>query len=113
MTAQQAKLTEPLVDELLPKFFKALSDPTRIKIVQLLDKKERNVTELIACLGISQSGVSNHLACLKWCGFVTSRKEGKSIYYRVTDDRIINILQFATQMISDNAENIYACTRIQ
>jgi len=112
MTTQYADLAEPLAEELLPKFFKALSDPTRIKIIQLLTKKERNVSELIATLGVSQSGVSNHLACLKWCGFVTSRREGRRTYYRVTDERITNVLEFALRMISDNAQSIYACTRI-
>lgn len=112
MTAQKAELRQPLVEELLPKFFKALCDPTRIKIVQLLLEKERNVSDLIANLDISQSGVSNHLACLKWCGFVTSRKEGKNIYYQVTDKRIQKIIHLASQVIAENAEHIYACTRI-
>jgi len=56
--------------------------------------------------------VSNHLACLKWCGFLTSRKEGKSIYYQVSDDRVEKILHLASLIIADNAEHIYACTRI-
>ena len=112
MTAQKTELPEPLVEDLLPKFFKAFCDPTRIRIIQLLLEKERNVTDLIANLGISQSGVSNHLACLKWCGFVTSRKEGKNIYSRVIDERIRKIIHLASQVIADNAEHIYACTRI-
>ncbi len=112
MAMQKAALSEPFVEELLPKFFKAFCDPSRIKIIQLLLEKERNVTDLIANLGVSQSGVSNHLACLKWCGFVTSRKEGKSIYYQVSDDRVEKILHLASQVIADNAEHIYACTRI-
>jgi len=113
MSAVKAQIPKPLVEELLPKFFKALCDPTRIKIIQLLLEKERNVTDLITNLGISQSGVSNHLACLKWCGFVTSRKEGKNIYYQVTDKRIQKIIHLASQVISENAEHIYACTRIE
>ncbi|MGB7291720.1 MAG: metalloregulator ArsR/SmtB family transcription factor [Thermodesulfobacteriota bacterium] len=112
MKTRKAEIPTPLVDELLPKFFKAFCDPTRIKIIQLLIEKERNVTDLINNLGTSQSGVSNHLACLKWCGFVTSRKDGKSIYYRVVDKRINEIVNLASKVISDNAEHIYACTRI-
>jgi len=112
MTTQYAELTEPLAEELLPKFFQTLSDPTRLRIILLLTEEERNVSELIASLGVSQSGVSNHLACLKWCGFVTSRREGRHTYYRVTDKRITKVLEFALRMISDNAQSIYACTRI-
>ncbi len=112
MAMQKAALSEPFIEELLPKFFKAFCDPSRLKIIQLLLEKERNVTELIAHLGLSQSNVSNHLACLKWCGFVTTRKEGKNIFYHVTDDRIQKIIHLASQVIADNAEHIYACTRI-
>ncbi|MBI2486183.1 MAG: winged helix-turn-helix transcriptional regulator [Deltaproteobacteria bacterium] len=112
MTAQKTELPESLIEDLLPKFFKAFCDPTRIRIIQLILEKERNVTDLIANLGISQSGVSNHLACLKWCGFVSSRKEGKNIYYQVTDERIQKIIYLASQIIAENAEHIYACTRI-
>jgi DNA-binding transcriptional ArsR family regulator len=112
VSIQKVELSGPLVEELLPRFFKALCDPTRIKILKLLLEKERNVSELISNLGISQSNVSNHLACLKWCGFVTSRKEGKHVYYGVTDRRIREIIELATQVIAENAESIYSCTRI-
>jgi len=108
-----AEFTQPLLDEMLPKFFKALSDPNRLKILLLLIDNERNVSELKAELGISQSGLSNHLACLKWCGFVSSRREGKSIYYRVTDKRIKDIINIGSRVIAENAESIYACTRIR
>ncbi len=107
------KTYDPLTSEVLPKFFKAFCDSTRIKIIEHLIEKEKNVTELTDLLGISQSGVSNHLACLKWCGFVTSKKQGRTIYYNVTDRRIKKIVELAKQVIADNAENIYACTRIK
>jgi len=107
-----AEFNEPLLDEMLPKFFKALSDSTRLKILLLLIDKERNVSELKNELGISQSGISNHLACLKWCGFVSTRREGKNIYYSVIDSRIKDVVMQAREVISDNAESIYSCTRI-
>lgn len=107
------KIYDPLITEVIPKFFKAFCDPTRIKIIEYLIENEKNVTELTDLLGISQSGVSNHLACLKWCGFVTSKKEGRTIYYNVTDKRIKKIVELAKQVIADNAENIYVCTRLK
>lgn len=97
---------------LTAKFFRGLGDPTRLKILELLLEKERNVSELMALLGISQSRVSNHLACLKWCGYVISRQEGKCVYYQVTDKRVKEILRVAEDMIADNAEHLWACTRI-
>lgn len=97
---------------LVAKFFRGLGDPTRLKILEYLLKKERNVSELVALLKAPQGRVSNHLACLKWCGYVTSYQEGRYIYYQVTDKRVRNVLQLANEMIADNAEHILACTRI-
>ena len=95
------------------KFFKGLGDPTRIRIVEALLEKERNVSELIKIIGAPQSNISNHLACLKWCGYITSRKEGTSVYYQITDDRVRKIVGLAREIIADHAENLYACTRIK
>lgn len=95
------------------KFFKGLSDLTRMRIVELLLEDERNVTELVALLGQPQSRVSNHLACLRWCGYVDSRRQGKFVYYRVTDQRVKQLLELARAVIADNAAAILGCTRIQ
>lgn len=100
-------------DEILSKFFKGLGDTTRLRIVETLLEKERNVTELIRFIGVPQSNISNHLACLKWCGYITSRKEGTSVYYQITDDRVRKIVGLAREIIADHAENLYACTRIK
>jgi DNA-binding transcriptional ArsR family regulator len=100
-------------DEILMKFFKGLGDSTRLRIVEALLQKERNVSELIKILGIPQSNISNHLACLKWCGYITSRKEGTSIYYQITDERVQEIVALAREIIADHAENLYSCTRIR
>lgn len=100
-------------EEILMKFFKGLGDPTRLRIVEALLEEERNVSELIELIGVPQSNISNHLACLKWCGYITSRKDGTSIYYQITDDRVKKIVGLAREIIADHAENLYACTRIK
>jgi DNA-binding transcriptional ArsR family regulator len=100
-------------DEILMKFFKGLADQTRLRIVAALLEKERNVSELIKSIGAPQSNISNHLACLKWCGYITSRKEGTSIYYQITDDRVRKIIGLAREVVAGHAENLYACTRIK
>lgn len=100
-------------DVILMKFFKGLGDLTRLRIVEALLEKERNVSELIKLIGVPQSNISNHLACLKWCGYITSRKEGTSVYYQITDDRVKKIVGLAREIIADHAENLYACTRIK
>ena len=100
-------------DDILMKFFKGLGDPTRLRIIETLLEEERNVSELIKLIGVPQSNISNHLACLKWCGYITSRKDGTSIYYQITDDRVKKIVGLAREIIADHAENLYACTRIK
>ena len=108
---KQASVTES--NEILVKFFKGLGDSTRLRIVETLLEKERNVSELLNLIGVPQSNISNHLACLKWCGYITSRKEGTSIYYQITDERVKKIVGLAREIIADHAENLYACTRIK
>lgn len=99
--------------ELAGKFFRGLGDPTRIRIVEALLEKERNVSELIRIIGAPQSNISNHLACLKWCGYISSRKQGTNVYYQITDDRVKKIVSLAKAVLADHAENLYACTRIK
>ncbi len=94
------------------KFFHGLSDLTRLRLVELLLDGEMNVSELVAFLGQPQSRVSNHLACLRWCGYVDSRREGKFIYYRVSDPRIRQLVELARSVIADNAAAVLSCTRI-
>lgn len=98
--------------EIYAKFFHRLSNPTRLKIVEALLDREMNVSQLVEAIGASQSQVSNQLACLKWCGYVTSRQEGKYILYRISDKRVRNILQLAKEIVADNAEHIRCCTRM-
>jgi ArsR family transcriptional regulator, cadmium/lead-responsive transcriptional repressor len=99
--------------EITAKFFHGLSDLTRIQIVELLlDEGEQNVSELVAALGQPQSRISSHLACLRWCGYVDSRREGKFVYYRITDPRIRHLVELARSVIADNAAAILSCTRM-
>lgn len=98
--------------DIYAKFFHGLSNPTRVKIVEALLDQELNVSQLVNMIGASQSQVSNQLACLKWCGYVTSRQEGKYILYRISDVRVRTILQLAKGIVADNAEHIRSCTRM-
>jgi DNA-binding transcriptional ArsR family regulator len=102
--------TEP---ELVGKYFRALGDPTRVRILELLrEHGELSVGELVERLRLSQPKVSNHLACLRWCGFVDTRREHPTIYYRVADERVTQLLGLAHALLSDNAEHVAACRRI-
>jgi DNA-binding transcriptional ArsR family regulator len=98
--------------DIMAKFFSGLSNPVRYRIVEALANKDMTVNEFVSELGYSQSQVSNHLACLKWCGYVGSRQEGRHVHYRVTDKRVATILKLAQEVVADNSEHISSCTKM-
>src|SRR5918995_316090 len=102
--------TEP---ELVGKYFRALGDPTRVRILELLaEHGELSVGELVDRLAQAQPKVSNHLACLRWCGFVHTRRDHPAVYYRVADGRVTELLALGRALLADNAEHVAACRRI-
>lgn len=98
--------------DLAAKYFRALGDPTRLQIVELLMEGPLTVTELTQHLRIPQSNVSNHIACLRWCGLVASENQGKWTYYSVNSPKIRKIVELVRALVSANAEHVAACTRI-
>jgi len=103
---------QPTESEIVAKYFRGLGDPTRVRILELLVAGELSVSELVTRLGATQPQVSNHLACLRWCGFVESRREHRTVFYRVADKRVVAMLELARGLLEDNAEHVAACRRI-
>ena len=104
--------TDPTPTDLVAKYLRVLGEPTRLRILELVAGEERSVSELVETLDVSQPKVSNHLACLRWCGFVSSRREHRTIYYRLADDRVEAIIGLARALLADNAEYVAACGRV-
>lgn len=101
---------QPTEPDLLAKYFKVLADPTRVRILELLQERgELSVGELVRALEQSQPKVSNHLACLRWCGFVHTRREHPSVLYRVADERVLEVLALGRALLADNVEHVSAC----
>jgi ArsR family transcriptional regulator, cadmium/lead-responsive transcriptional repressor len=103
---------EPSQVDLVAKYFRTLGDPTRLRILELINEQERSVGEIVEALELQQSKVSNHLACLRWCGFVTSRREYRTVYYRVADPRVAALVATGRALLADNAEHVAACRRV-
>jgi DNA-binding transcriptional ArsR family regulator len=104
----------PASTDLIAKYFRALGDPTRLRILALLRAEgELAAGELTRRLGQPQPKVSNHLACLRWCGFVQARRQHRVVYYRLADDRVAQILDRAQALLADNAEHVAACCAIE
>jgi ArsR family transcriptional regulator, cadmium/lead-responsive transcriptional repressor len=103
----------PAPTDLVAKYFRALGDPTRLRLLDLLQAEgELSAGELGRRLGQPQPKVSNHLACLRWCGFVTTRRDHRVVYYRLADRRVAALLELAQGLLADNAEHVAACCRI-
>ena len=104
----------PARTDLVAKYFRGLGDPSRLRILELLRSEgELSVSELVERLGLPQPKVSNHLACLRWCGFSEARREGRTVYNRIADTRVAAILDLAESLLADNAEHVAACCRIE
>ena len=104
----------PARSDLLAKYFRVLGDPTRLRILALLRSEgELSVGELVGRLGLSQPLVSNHLACLRWCGFIAARREHRTVYNRIADERVAAMVDLADSLLDDNAEHVAACCRIE
>ena len=95
--------------EVLGAFFQGLSDPTRVRILELLAERPLTVTELVDRLDLAQGRVSSHLSCLRWCGYVEARAEGRYNRYRLVDPRVREILRLGEAIVRDNATRLSSC----
>lgn len=93
--------------------FHGFSDPSRLAILQHLRLGEHRVVDLTAHLGLAQSTVSKHLACLKDCGLVTSRPVGRSSMYALThDDALTDLLAAAERLLAATGDAVTLCDNV-
>ena len=98
----------------MAKYFRGLGDPIRLRILELLrEEQELSVGALVERLGLPQPKVSNHLACLRWCGFIEARRDGRTVYNRIADTRVAKMLDVADSLLADNADHVAASCRIE
>lgn len=103
----------PSRTDLLAKYFRGLGDPTRLRILRLLNEAgELSAGELVNRLQMPQATVSTHLGCLRWCGFVTTRREQRSVMYSLADARVSELVAVAESLLDDNAEHVACCQTI-
>ncbi len=94
------------------KFFRALGDPTRLRLLEFLLHDEHTVTECVRHIGLSQGRVSTHLACLADCGYVEVRRTGRNAFYQVADPRVADLVILAHAVAADNCAALNECERI-
>ena len=103
---ESVKNKMPVESELfdLSDFFKVLGDRTRVKIIWALDESEMCVCDLAVLLGMTKSAISHQLSSLRQANLVKYRKEGKVVFYSLTDEHVKAIFEMGLDHIRENNE---------
>ena len=102
-------LSHPLPDhlvELIAERFRALSEPTRIKLLDRLREGEANVLELSELIGTTPQNVSKHLGALQRAGIVARRKQGNFAYYRTIDEGVFLLCEAVCGSLEQQVESL-------
>lgn len=100
--------------ELLARVFRTLGDATRLRLLEvLLEVREATQSELLDRIDASQPRVSEHLGCLAWCGFIAAERQGRTVRYRVIDDRAATMVELARSFLDDNEVAVGRCTVLE
>lgn len=97
--AAAANLVDDLTATKMAETFKAVSDPTRVRIISTLSHHELCVCDIAAVLGMSQSAISHQLRLLRVMGLVRNRKEGRMVYYALDDEHVHQLFQVGLEHV--------------
>lgn len=89
--------------------FRGLSDPARLAILRHLAQGAHRVVDLTAHLGLAQSTVSGHLACLRDCGLIASRAQGRASVYSLARPELLTLFAAAEQVLSATGDAVVLC----
>lgn len=96
-------------DEALARFFHGLSDPTRVRVLRFLLDGPKTAGEIVRHLGRHQPSVSSHLTCLRFCGYVEARRQGRNVLYEIIDPDVRRIMEKGERYLGRNEDRILAC----
>src|SRR6266487_898086 len=85
------------------KLFRGFSDLSRLTLLEALRDGPLTVTTLVETTGLTQSNVSNHLACLRDCGLVVASAQGRYALYQLSDERVATLLSLAEELLTEAA----------
>ena len=89
--------------------FRSLGDPVRLMIVRRLAAGPARVTDLVSEVGLAQSTVSKHLACLRDCGLVTSEPAGRASVFRLAQPALADMLATAETVLAATGNAVALC----
>lgn len=96
--------------DLKVKFLRAFGDKTRVQILDFIKDEEKSVSQIVEGIDGNQSNISQHLACLRGCGIIVGRQEGKFVYYGLRNEEIKELLSTFDNVLSQ-IENDVACCK--
>ncbi|TFC77099.1 ArsR family transcriptional regulator [Cryobacterium cheniae] len=88
----------------------SLAEPTRLRIVQRLQRGECRVRDLVDELGLAQSTISEHVACLRDCGLVTGRAEGRQLFYSLSHPELTHLLEAVEVLLQATGFKVDLCS---
>ena len=89
--------------------FHSLADASRLSILRRLSQGDARVRDLTDELGLAQSTVSEHVACLRDCGLLVARAEGRQNFYAVATPEVIDLLETAEQLLAATGYQVDLC----
>lgn len=89
--------------------FHSLSDPTRLAIARHLAHGEARVVDLTRALGLPQSTVSSHLACLRDCGLIAGRPQGRQVFYALAVPELLDLFAAAETLLAATGSAVALC----
>jgi ArsR family transcriptional regulator, cadmium/lead-responsive transcriptional repressor len=93
------------------KFLHGFSHKTRIQILECIKEREKTVSQIVDDLNGNQSNISQHLACLKGCGLIVGRQDGKYMYYHVRNQLVRDLLTMFDVVLEDVQNDVACCER--
>lgn len=93
------------------KFIHGFSNRVRIQILDCIRDDEKTVSEIVEHIEGNQSNISQHLACLRDCGIITSRQAGKYVYYRLSSEDIRDLLLKFDKVLEKVGDQVATCDR--
>ena len=89
--------------------FRSLGDPGRLALLRRLASGPARVVDLVEALGLAQSTVSKHLACLRGCGLVDSEPVGRASLFRLAQPALIAVLAAAETVLAETGDAVALC----
>ncbi|WLS81194.1 metalloregulator ArsR/SmtB family transcription factor (plasmid) [Erwinia pyri] len=91
------------------KFLRGVAEKTRLSILLALREGEKTVNDITALTGGTQSNISQHLACLKGCGVISRRQEGKYCYYALSGPHMLDFLNMLDVLMDEIGSDVACC----